>query len=86
MLWISEKKFEEWIIIQLVGNLQKTLKLKYCSSSSVLQVLSDEVVQKKNKTQEKKSSVEDKIWKTIGRYPEDYEINEMHLWKPWRDH
>ena len=49
-----KKKFEEWIIIQLVRNFQKTQKLKYCSTSSLLQVLSDKVIQKTNKTQEKK--------------------------------
>ena len=68
-----KKKFEEWIIIQLVRNFQKTQKLKYCSTSSLLQVLSDKVVQKTNKTQEKKSSAEDKIWKTTENvYPVIY--------------
>ena len=68
-----KKKFVEWIIIQLVRNFQKTQKLKYCSTSSLLQVLSDKVVQKTNKTQEKKSSVEDKIWKTTKNvYPVIY--------------
>ena len=52
----------------LVGkDFEETLKLKYCSRSSLLQVLSDKDVQKTNKTQEKKSSVEVKIWKTTGR-------------------
>ena len=64
-LW--KKKLAEQIIIQLVRNLQKTLKLKYSSRSSLLQVLSDKAVQKTNKTQDKKSSVEGEIWKTTGR-------------------
>ena len=46
------------MIIQLVRNLQKTLKLKYSSKSSLLQVLSDKAAQKTNKTQDKKSSVD----------------------------
>ena len=41
------------MIIQLVRNFEGTLKLKYCSRSSLLQVLTDKAVQKANKTQEK---------------------------------
>ena len=51
-----KKRFEERIIIQLVRKLQKTLtyyhqtlKLKYCSRSSLPKVLLNKAVQKKKK-------------------------------------
>ena len=64
-----KKRFEERIIIQLVRKLQKTLtyyhqtlKLKYCSRSSLRKVLLNKAVPKKNNnTQEKKFAVEGKI-------------------------
>ena len=64
-----KKRFEERIIIQLVRKLQKTLtyyhqtlKLKYCSRSSLPKVLLNKAVpKKKNNTQEKKFAVEGKI-------------------------
>ena len=74
-LW---KKIEEWIIIQMLRNLQKTLKLKYCSRSSLLQVLSEKAVQKTNKMLEKNL-----WWRTKSERPlavtlTIYEINAIN--------
>ena len=52
------------MIIQLVRNFEGTLKLKYCSRSSLLQVLTDKAVQKANKTQEKNPR-----WRTKSERP-----------------
>ena len=53
--------------------LAENLELKYCSRSSLLQVLLHKAVQKTNKTQEKEKKflVEDNVWKTSGRSSDD---------------
>ena len=71
----------------MLRNLQKTLKLNYFSRSSLLQVLLKKAVQKTNKMLEKKFLVEDKIWKTNGRYSDDLrnkwnEFKKIMMWPP----
>ena len=65
---------EEWIINKLGRSFPKTLsliikplKLKHCSRSSLTYVLSNKAVQKTRVTQEKKSTMEDKILKNTDR-------------------
>ena len=81
-----KKKIEEWIIIQMVRNFEVTLKLKYCSRSSLLQVLPHKAVQKTNKTLEKNPRWRTKSERPLAVSLTICEVNEMHLWKSWRDH